>query len=257
MEDIKFTLKPDIPDDRDYLFKSSLSEDQVSGKRNLINLMPPTYYQGYLGSCTGFGIAKGLREFLSIRDWSEHVPMSALWFYWQERNLEGTVDQDAGAYIRDGMKVLANLGCVPESEYPYYVDRFRDTPPDSLLESAAKYKIYEYHRIYDVNDIRHSIAMYQPVVFGALLYESFYQANNNGGFVPMPNTDIENVLGGHCMLVIGYDDERQSFIVRNSWGSNWADNGYCYIPYDWFRLYAWDMWTAQDVVRTKSDGTEW
>ena len=71
-----------------------------------------------------------------------------------------------------------------------------------------------------------------PFVFGLRLTKSF---NQIGGLVPIPEAG-ESVLGkhsNHAMLCVGYNKKEKIFIVRNSWGSEWGDGGYCYIPFDY------------------------
>ena len=55
----------------------------------------------------------------------------------------------------------------------------------------------------------------------------------NNGIVPLPNTNIEQLQGGHCMNLIGFDDSKQWFICANSWGTNWGNKGLCYLPYSY------------------------
>jgi C1A family cysteine protease len=86
------------------------------------------------------------------------------------------------------------------------------------------------------------------------LYESFEsEAVARTGKIPMPKRTKERVLGGHAMLVVGYKDKSPSLpdqgyvIVRNSWGEQWGDKGYCYIPYKMMRdsEIVLDMWTGR------------
>ena len=54
-------------------------------------------------------------------------------------------------------------------------------------------------------------------------------------------------------MAVGYDDERKMLTARNSWGPNWGDQGYFYLPYDYVfaRGLARDFWTIRlisDVV---------
>ena len=51
--------------------------------------------------------------------------------------------------------------------------------------------------------------------------------------MPKPSDNVRETHGWHAMLCVGYSDPDKVFIVRNSWGTDWADNGYCYIPYDY------------------------
>jgi C1A family cysteine protease len=88
-----------------------------------------------------------------------------------------------------------------------------------------------------------------PFIFGFSVYESFMsQQVANTGNVPMPHNG-EAMEGGHAVMAAGYDDERRVFIVRNSWGENWGDAGYCYMPYSYLvdQDIAADLWTIRLV----------
>jgi C1A family cysteine protease len=88
-----------------------------------------------------------------------------------------------------------------------------------------------------------------PFVFGFSVYESFESpAVTKTGVVPLPSPG-ESMLGGHAVLAVGYDDERQRFLAMNSWGSAWGERGYFTIPYTYLTdagLSA-DFWTVRVV----------
>jgi C1A family cysteine protease len=69
------------------------------------------------------------------------------------------------------------------------------------------------------------------------------------GIVPMPSPQ-EQLLGGHCVVAVGYDDAQQRFIVRNSWGEGWGKNGYCTMPYAYLTDtdLSSDFWTIRLVA---------
>lgn len=62
------------------------------------------------------------------------------------------------------------------------------------------------------------------------------------------------------MICVGYDDQEEVFIIRNSWGEDWGDNGYCYIPYAYMTdtELCWDCWAIQSVsdLDYEADGLE-
>src|SRR5690242_15676766 len=115
MTDRKYPLKREKRDLRDYQFRSTafMSPSELPKKVDLRQQMPPIVDQGSLGSCTANAIASGLREYLLIKAQEEWTPLSRLYLYWHERELEGSVEEDSGAYIRDGMKVLQKRGVCP------------------------------------------------------------------------------------------------------------------------------------------------
>jgi C1A family cysteine protease len=246
----KYPLKREQRDLRDYHFKSVAfaAPQALPTKVDLREQMSPIVDQGELGSCTANAIVSGLREYLLVHTKMEWKPLSRLFLYWHEREIEGHINEDSGAYIRDGMKALQQIGVCPESDYPYVIAEFRDIPTPTAESDAAQYRITEYNRIPDLYALKAALAEGLPVVIGVLIYESFESPEvARTGQVPYPKKSIERVLGGHALLAVGYEDAANCVIVRNSWGTGWGDNGYCFMPYEMFQDpdCVMDMWTGQ------------
>ena len=105
---------PDIPDHRDMMY--SAPPHVVSALPAMVDLRakcPPVYDQGQLGSCTANAIAAAL-QFDQMKQGEQSFTPSRLFIYYNERAVEHTVSQDAGAMIRDGIKSVAKLGAPPE-----------------------------------------------------------------------------------------------------------------------------------------------
>ncbi|HEY7352808.1 MAG TPA: C1 family peptidase [Terriglobales bacterium] len=245
---------PDIPDPRDLLFAAPATVLQnLPSSVDLRPGCPAVYDQGELGSCTANAIG-GAFEFeqkkLHLIDW---VP-SRLFIYYNERYMEGTVDQDSGARIRDGIKSVVKLGAPPETDWPYNTDMpvVIRKPSAPAYRDALKSKVSSYHRVLqNLSQMKGCLADGYPFVFGFTVYESFESDEvAKTGIVPMPNPNAEQQLGGHAVLAVGYDDAQQRFIVRNSWGAGWGISGYCTMPYAYLndRQYADDFWTIRGVT---------
>lgn len=253
----QYNLKPDKLDIRDKLFAPKASSTLSLPKE--IDLRPyllPVVDQGSLGSCTSNAIASGLREYQLIKDDRPLTRLSRLFHYYHERLLEGTVNEDSGAYIRDGMKVLQQIGCAPEMDWPYVEAKFREKPSDHAESRAAAYKIAEYHRVMSYDDLLVALAQEQPVVLGISVYQSFESGDvATRGMVPVPKP-TEQFLGGHAVLAVGYKtfaDGLQYVLVRNSWGTNWGQFGYCWIPKDFFiQGFVSDMWTGTAELKPEN-----
>jgi len=220
---------------------------------DLRSQMPPVYDQGQLGSCTANGMA-GQLAFLAMRD-NPVAPVfmpSRLFIYYFERRLEGSVDSDAGAEPRDGIKVMAADGAPPEDLWPYNISQFTVRPPPSVLHEAKKMRVAEYYNLKgDIASMRWCLKMGYPFGFGFVVYDSFESdAVANTGVVPMPNPGTETPIGGHYVVAVGCNDAARTFIVRNSWGAGWGDKGYCYMPYDYLGNpdLASDFWTLRGLV---------
>ncbi len=243
---------PDLPDARDYLYSAPLFRFP-QGLPTAVDLRPecpPVYDQGQLGSCTGNGIA-GAIEFDQKKQGSREFTPSRLFIYYNERVIEGTVNQDAGAQIRDGIKVVVKLGAPPENDWPYDIAEFSKKPPMKAYTDAKKDVVSSYARVaQDLTQMRGCLAAGFPFVFGFTVYDSFEsQQVAQTGIVPMPSPG-ESVLGGHCVVAVGYDDSERHFIIRNSWGSGWGQQGYCFMPYEYLmsRHLANDFWTIRSVT---------
>lgn len=241
----------DLPDHRDHLYAAPVVALAVLPPLvDLRNQCPPVYDQGQLGSCTGNGIA-GVIQFERRKQklTPDFIP-SRLFIYYNERVMEHTVNSDSGAMIRDGIKSVGQQGDCPETEWPYDIAKFAQKPTPACYQDALKYKAVLYQRmVQSLNQLKGCLASGYPFVFGFTVYESFEsQQVAQTGIVPMPSS-TEKLMGGHCVVAVGYDDAKQCFIIRNSWGANWGMQGYCTMPYAYLTdaNLASDFWTIRVV----------
>jgi C1A family cysteine protease len=241
----------DVTDPRDFAYQSVRpAQAPLPPSIDLRHLCSPVRDQGQLGSCTGFAIAVGLREFLENKTSGKFVKMSPLFVYYEERSLEHSINQDAGAQPRDGMKVLAKIGCAPEKDDPYNVAKFEKSPSTKAVTDAARFKIAAYHRLASLDEIQQCLAGGNGAVLGFQVYESFESnAVAKTGNMPMPQPN-EKVVGGHAVFAAGYKMDAKwpgggYLIVKNSWSTAWGDQGYFYMPFAYVtpQLVS-DAWTA-------------
>lgn len=249
---------PDIPDQRDHLYAAP---PQYLGKLpvavDLSGDCPSVYDQGELGSCTANAIAAAI-QFDQIKQAKKDPAIkpfapSRLFIYYNERDMEGTVDSDSGAQIRDGIKSVASIGSCPETDWPYEVSRFRDRPIDPpCYRDATLGKVVLYQRVArNVTQMKGCLTSGFPYVFGFTVYESFESPEvANTGVLNMPAAG-EQALGGHAVLAVGYDDSSQRFLVRNSWGNDWGKKGYFTMPYAYLTdgNLSDDFWTIRLVAQ--------
>jgi len=221
--------RQDKPDNRDY--KYSLTTPTTPNTIDLRPYCSPIENQGNLGSCTGQAIA-GAIELLNKRN-GKHKDISRLFIYYYERLLLGTVNYDSGAYIRDGIKATNHYGASLESHWPYNIKKFRQEPIKEAKEDALNRKVTRYERIEDFNGCIDALSNGYPVIIGFHVYTSFMSTTvARTGNMPYPNTRRERLLGGHAVLLVGYDKTKKVFIARNSWGTAWGAKGYFYMPFD-------------------------
>ena len=226
---------PDLPDHRDLKMQlpGEFLEKALPPSVNLISLCPTIYDQGQLGSCTANSIAAAI-EFDRIKQGLADFNPSRLFIYYNERVMEGTVDTDAGAMIRDGVKSVNKQGAPPETIWPYDITKFTLPPSQEAIEQGAQHPALQYARVpRSLPFMKACLASGFPFVFGFSVYDSFMSSDTaSTGIVNMPGAG-EKLLGGHAVLCVGYSDDVQRFTVRNSWGPNWGQKGYFSMPYEY------------------------
>jgi C1A family cysteine protease len=244
-----FGWKRDLPDHRDFKFKITVPHD-LPTLVDMTSQCPPVYNQGNLGSCTGNAIG-GAFQFEQIKQNKPNWIPSRLFIYYNEREMEGTINEDAGAMIRDGIKSLVDKGVCPETMWAYKECKFKTKPPQECYDEALNNQVKEYLRLspHSLYEVKHCLSDGYPVIFGFMIYESMMTDEvSRTGIVPVPNPN-EQPIGGHAVMAVGYDDSKECLIVRNSWGAEWGNGGYFYLPY-WFVTTpnaSADYWTIRVV----------
>ncbi len=258
---------PDLPDHRDHVYGAPLAKltaaKPLPARADLTAQCPPVYDQGQIGSCTANAIAAALEFDLKKQKLADFVP-SRLFIYYNERAIEHTTGTDSGAQIRDGIKSVGKQGACHETEWTYD-DTSADPntgvwpagakpaekPPRKCYTDARKFKALAYARVNrDLAQMKGCLASGYPFVFGFTVYDSFESAAvAKSGQLDMPASG-EQVVGGHAVLCVGYDDSAQRFTVRNSWGPKWGLKGYFTIPYAYLldTNLSDDMWTVRTVA---------
>jgi C1A family cysteine protease len=241
---------PDLPDQRDHLYSAPLRQlASLPVCVDLTSLCPAVYDQGQLGSCTANAIGAAV-EFDRMKQGLPDFVPSRLFIYWNERNMEGTVDSDSGAQIRDGIKSVAKDGVCPETDWPYDIGNFTEKPSEQAYCDAKLDRAVSYQRLtQNLTQMKGCLASGFPFVFGFTVYESFESDQvATSGHAPMPAPG-EQSIGGHAVTAVGYDDTNQWLTVRNSWGDGWGMHGYFTLPYAYVTQssLAADFWTIRLV----------
>lgn len=247
----RYGWRPDLPDHRDHMYAAPPHiMCALPAKVDLKPQCPVLIYdQGQLGSCTANAIGAAI-EFDRLKQGLPDFMPSRLFIYYNERDMEGTVNSDAGAMIRDGIKVVNQFGAPPETEWPYLESQFTSRPTASTYESAKQHQAVSYQNVLQsLNQLKGCLAAGYPFIFGITIYEGFESDTvAQTGQVQMP-AQSEGCLGGHAILCVGYDDTTQRFTIRNSWGPGWGDGGYFTLPYSYVTSpdLADDFWTIRLV----------
>jgi C1A family cysteine protease len=193
---------------------------------------PPTDDQEQTSSCTAHGIC-GHLERLEIVQKETYVKLSRDFVYYGERDIEHDVNKDAGAIIANGIHFVCTAGAAPEAIWQFSAqDLFAKPSMEAYKEAAAHKGLQPFAIGQSATDIQHALASGNTIIFGISVFSSL-ESNEvaRTGLVPMPSTHDE-AMGGHCIVLVGYDRIKKLYKFRNSWGP-WGDNGYGYLPFDY------------------------
>jgi C1A family cysteine protease len=246
---MKYSWKPDIPDARDrYFLPKAQTIPKFAHRLGLGNRVED---QGTLNSCTGNASTSALEIVLGL-----NTQLSRLMAYYNGRLVDGYQRTDEGAYIRSVIKGLMKQGVATESKWPYVAKKVNVKPVKAAQEDGQVFKAnytkdLEYARVESLADMKIALSQKCPVVFGFAVHESF-EALPKSGLLELPKQGEAN-LGGHAVVAVGFDDRpKKPFIwVRNSWGPDWAINGYFKMTQDWFtdkRRLVDDLWLVRRVT---------
>lgn len=246
----KYGWIKDNRDKRDKLFKAKAVPPQSFTPTDLRADCATVMDQGKLGACTAFGTVE-MVHFVRKKQKQQDFTPSPLFTYYTTRQIENSVNRDAGAMVRNAIKSAVLYGVVQEEKWNYDITKFKVKPNPGVYAEALKHQTLKYHRINDgvIRDMQQCLFEGYPFTFGAALFASFESAEvATSGIVPIPRTG-EWQVGGHCMLCVGWKvlDGRNYFIIQNSWGTDWGDKGFCYIPFEYMgnRKLANDFWTIR------------
>ncbi len=230
------------------VYASTLRAENLPSKVDLRKYMTRIEDQGQIGSCTANATAGAYEYLLSRNQGVSDYDVSRLFLYYNTRAIRHWENQDSGGVIQDVLVTLNRDGICSEKTWPYIESQFKQKPSQQSYEEALKNRISKYERIpLDLASWKSVLAEGYPIIFGVSVYSSFMNPRN--GRIPLPGSNEEN-MGGHAMCCVGYSDPDRVFIVRNSWGHQWGDGGYCYIPYDYMMnpgLNDGDSWVIYDV----------
>jgi C1A family cysteine protease len=258
-------LQRDRHDPRDHVFqpRPSPAKKPSPAAIDLRGQCPPVYDQGRINACTANVLAAAVAFSRAKHAQGGEFAPSRLFIYYNERVLQDQVPNDVGASLRDGIRTVKQQGVAPEALWTY--DDTPATPPggvfpadakavqkptDAAFAAATLFEVLSYRRIR--NDLAHMkacLAEGYPFALGIQVYPSFMQAPKQQATVtPLPQPG-ETALGGHAVLAVGYDDQKQWLICRNSWGPEQADGGYFYLPYAYFGAEerVGDIWSVRTV----------
>jgi hypothetical protein len=228
-----YPIVPSPADDRDYKYlakaSSAVTYAELPPKVDLRDRLPPVRNQGSEGACAAFAGAcmKEYQERVDIKLTSQLSP----WFIYLQRENQG----EEGMYLRDLMKILHKKGVCTEPRCKYQGSK---EISQFARDEALNFRIKSYAQVNTQEELKRALYFHGPCVIAFPVYQ------HGTRFWAKPKPDAE-LIGGHAVAVVGYDDARGAFLIRNSWGLLFGSLGYTWYPYEEWGAH-WEVWSSVD-----------
>lgn len=227
----------------------SFSASELPTKVDLRSKMPPIMDQYSVGSCTACSVS-AVFQFCDPT-WDPSV----LFLYYNTRMLDGTASVDAGTSLSQTVNSIYKFGVCNTDKWPYLIDKWSTKPSLNCYQEGLEHQTISYSHVQQTGlQMKACLANGFPFVFGFMVYASFESSETaRTGIVTIPNPN-EQLLGGHAVVCVGYDDSTQMYICRNSWGTNWGDAGYFYMPYAYLESSSYLASDCWKITQVEIDG---
>jgi len=238
--DFGTSSSPEIPQ---YGLGCILEEINATSNVSFNNLAPPSWdwrnygimtsvkNQGGCGSCVAFACVGAFEAVIKWKTGATVDLSEAHLFFC------GGGDCSDGWWVSPALDYLKNYGTPDENCFPYDGAIYgNDLPCSNTCDDWQQraYKIDNWGTVTGITNIKNALVNYGPLVVTFMVYEDFYY-----DYWPNPNAWPNQVyyysygkeIGGHAVVLVGYDDEGQYWICKNSWGTSGGLNGYFKIKY--------------------------
>jgi C1A family cysteine protease len=234
---------PDVPSAADYLVRASIPVREETILYDAF--MMPVRNQGQEGTCVGFAYA-AIKEFYDNVQRGTKTMLSPRFIYNLSKQFDG-IPNEEGTYPRVALKMGQKFGISYEEDWPYKPHQ-KDKPSkmEELFIRALPQRIETYARLWNTRDMVASLLLNGPFVAGVIVTQGWYSDEALEKGVIDASVRKKPNDGGHAIAITGYDVDNKSFRVKNSWSTQYGDNGYMWLPRDWMEEHCIDAWSIVD-----------
>lgn len=217
----------------------------VERRVDLRRFCSPVRDQLKTGSCCAQSLVGGL-EFLMLKNNEQLRPLSPMFLFYNARKMSDTQNQSIGTFTPHANAAVMAFGVCEEELWPYVESQTTIKPPDQAYDQAKAFEAVQYARLGSTNEVKATLSGGLPVMFAADIDMAYFRAAATTGRMPELGTQTPEGPCAHAMLIVGYDEDDKTWLVKNSWGADWGEKGYVRIPYSLFDKHVWDddLWVT-------------
>jgi len=237
----KLGVVKDKRDKRDFRYVSAYTPKELPKSYSIKQFVTQVKNQGVLSSCAAHAFAN-CYEIMKRQKFAHDYEISERYLYYKTRELEGTLPKNVGTQMRDNAKIFQKVGVAMELFCPYSEEDYNLEPNWMADFSAGFNRAKGYSFLYSLEEIKDAISQRIPVACSIQIFSNFYK------FEEVLKIASGTLQGGHAMMIVGYDDETQTFEVLNQWGRSWQGDGFFKISYKYLQEYGLDRGYSQMIL---------
>jgi C1A family cysteine protease len=241
---------PDKLDNRDkYIKFKDKHYNNLKPKIDLRDSFDNIYDQGKLNSCTSNAICGAFIYDQKKKQLPSFEP-SRMFLYYNYRLIKHNTEQDSGASIRNSLKTINKQGICGEKLWSYELENFNKKPNDSCYRKSIFNNSLKYRRVvHDLKELKTALSNNHPIIFGFNVFSNFENFNASKDIMPNPEENNDKIIGKHVGIAVGYSDDKECFLIQNSWGKEWGIDGYFMMPYSFIEsIHCSDFWVLDIIV---------
>jgi hypothetical protein len=204
--------------------------------------------QGQQASCVGWAVAYALKSYQEgvERHWSLNTPDQVFSPAYIYNQIKTSANCNGGTSYVEALNLLRREGVATWSTFPYDSTQCSRLPDAATKQQARQFAIADWRRVnvQDETEVKNQLAAGFPVLAGIVVDLPLYRLSQKNIYSQYSGQSV----GGHAVVVVGYDDSKNAFKIINSWGQGWGDNGFGWISYVAFRQIAREGYVAQDII---------
>lgn len=212
-------------------------------KVDLRQFCSPIFDQQKIGSCCAASLC-GALEFLVNKNNQAKRTLSPMFLFYNARKMSDSTNQIDGTMTAHANAAVMAFGVCDEALWPYREEMARSEPPKNAYAEATNFEAVQYARLGSTDEAKATLSGGLPVMFAADIGMGYFDVAARSGRMPAMGTIEGGKPCAHAMLIVGYDEDDKTWLVRNSWGEQYGEKGYLRIPYDLYNRHVWndDMW---------------